>query len=294
MPNSVSHTFDRRALANQAMKASIATRSKGQLNQISPICVYSLCETLGVRVRFNDINMEGMYEKGPPSRIHLSSKRPLVRKTFSCGHELGHHVFKHGFSIDELKDRATENSWDDPKEFLADTFSGFLLMPVLGIRQAFAVRGWNPATASPIQLYAIASDFGVGYSTLLTHLSVGLNLISHSRTAVLRKATPKSIRAEILGELHPDHLIISDRYRLSPSTDAEVGTRLLLPLDSESASDALIWERDLSSGRLFRAAQPGIAQVTAANGLWATFVRIAKKEYVGLAEYRHLEVDADD
>jgi hypothetical protein len=55
---------------------------------------------LGVTVRFNNINMEGMYQRGAPPRIHLSARRPLSRRTYNCAHELGHHVFGHGSSIE--------------------------------------------------------------------------------------------------------------------------------------------------------------------------------------------------
>ncbi len=45
--------LDRRALATQAMQAAITTRSKAKLDQHGPICIYGLCETLGVKVRFD-------------------------------------------------------------------------------------------------------------------------------------------------------------------------------------------------------------------------------------------------
>ncbi len=40
-------SFNRRALATQAMQAAAATRAKAKLDQVGPICVYGLCETLG-------------------------------------------------------------------------------------------------------------------------------------------------------------------------------------------------------------------------------------------------------
>ena len=91
-------------------------------------------------MRFNNINMAGMYQRGLPPRIHLSA-RPLQRRAYNCAHELGHHVFGHGSSIDELREDAKSQPWDDPKEFLADTFAGFILMPIIGLRRAFSVRG---------------------------------------------------------------------------------------------------------------------------------------------------------
>jgi len=72
--------FNRRALATQAMQAAIATRAKAKLDQYGPICIYGLSETLGITVRFNNINMEGMYQRGAPPRIHLSARRPLPRR----------------------------------------------------------------------------------------------------------------------------------------------------------------------------------------------------------------------
>jgi Zn-dependent peptidase ImmA (M78 family) len=285
-------TFDRRALANRAMQAAIDTRAKAKLDQHSPICIYGLCEALGVAVRFNDINMEGMYQRGTPPRIHLSARRPLPRRAYNCAHELGHHIFGHGSSIDELREDAKEHSWEDPKEFLADTFAGFTLMPIMGLRRAFAVRGWGPEAATPTQIFTIACDFGVGYTTLLTHLTAGLNMISRTRAAALQRTTPKALRADILGGLVAEPLIVADHHCPGPTLDAEMNMLLLLPPGTETTGESLAYERDLAAGRLFRAVRPGIVQASA--GPWAVFVRVAPEAYVGLARYRHLEDDSDE
>jgi Zn-dependent peptidase ImmA (M78 family) len=286
--------FDRRALANQAMQAAIATRAKAKLDQQSPLCIYGLCETLGVVVRFNNINMEGMYQRGTPPRIHLSARRPLPRRAYNCAHETGHHVFGHGSSIDELREDAKEHPWEDPKEFLADTFAGFILMPTMGLRRAFTVRGWTPEAATPAQMFAIACDFGVGYTTLLTHLSAGVNMITRARSLALQRSTPKALRADILGALTPEPLIVADRHRAGPTLDAEVKMLLLLPPGTETTGASLTYERDLPNGRLFRAVRPGIVQASADSGAWAAFVRVAPEAYVGLAQYRHLEDDPNE
>lgn len=287
-------SFDRRALANQAMQAAIATRAKARLDQHSPICIYGLCEKLGVMVRFNNINMEGMYQRAAPPRIHLSARRPLPRRAYNTAHELGHHVFGHGSSIDELREDAKEYPWEDPKEFLADTFAGFVLMPTMGLRRTFAVRGWTAETATPAQMFTIACDFGVGYTTLLTHLSAGVNIITRPRAAALQRGTPKALRAEILGAPTPEPLIVADRHRAGPTIDAEVKMLLLLPPGTETTGASLAYERELASGRLFRAVRPGIVQASADGGAWAAFVRVAPEAYVGLARYRHLDDDPDE
>jgi Zn-dependent peptidase ImmA (M78 family) len=287
-------SFNRRALATKAMQAASATRAKAKLDQHGPICIYGLCETLGVKVRFNNINMEGMYQRGAPPRIHLSARRPLARRAFNCAHELGHHVFGHGSSIDELREEAKKHLWEDPKEFLAETFAGFTLMPIMGLRRAFAARGWRPETATAAQMFTIACDFGVGYETLITHLSAGVNLISPPRAAVLKRTTPKALRAGILGALTPEPLIVADRHRAGPTLDAEVKMLLLLPPGTEATGSSLDYERDLADGRLFRAVQPGIVRASVDSGTWAAFIRIASEAYVGLAQYRHLEDDPDE
>lgn len=291
-------SFNRRALATQAMQAATATRAKAKLDQTRPICIYGLCETLGIVVRFNNINMEGMYQRGIPPRIHLSARRPLPRRAFNCAHELGHHVFGHGSSIDELREDAKEHPWEDPKEFLADTFAGFILMPIIGLRRAFSVRGWSPETATPAQIFTIACDFGVGYATLLTHLSAGVNMLSRGRASAMRRVTPKALHAEVLGALTREPLIVVDQHRNAPTLDAEVKTLLLFPPGAKVTGCGLAFERDLEAGRLYRAIKPGIFQVSV--GEWAVFVRVAPIQesepygYVGLAQYRHLEEDPDE
>ena len=290
--------INRRALATQAMQAAVATRAEAKLGQAEPICIYGLCETLGIVVRFNNINMEGMYQRGLPPRIHVSARRPLPRRADTCAHELGHHVFGHGSSIDELREEADLQPWEDPKEFLADTFAGFILMPTIGLRRAFSVRGWQPETATSLQIFTIACEFGVGYGTLLTHLSASVKMLSRGRAAVLGRETPKGLRKRILGASTPRPLIVTDHHRSAPTLDAEVKTLLLLPPDTEFSGGGLAFERDLTVGRLFRAVKPGIFQARA--GEWAVFVRVAPVQddercgYVGLARYRHLEEDPDE
>lgn len=291
-------SFNRRALATHAMQAATATRAKAKLDQASPICIYGLCETLGVAVRFNNINMEGMYQRGLPPRIHLSARRPLPRRVYNCAHELGHHVFGHGSSIDELREDAKVQPWEDPKEFLADTFAGFILMPIIGLRRAFSARGWTPETATAAQIFTIACEFGVGYATLVTHLSAGVNMLSRGRASTLQRVTPKALRTEILGALTPEPLIVADLHRSAPTLDAEVKTLIVLPTGAEVTGDGLVFERDLPAGCLFRAVKPGIFQARVDD--WAVFVRIAPVQknapygYIGLAQYRHLEEDPDE
>ncbi|MCY4309751.1 MAG: hypothetical protein OXC54_00300, partial [Rhodospirillaceae bacterium] len=156
----------------------------------------------------------------------------------------------------------------------------------------------TPETATPAHIFTIACEFGVGYVTLLTHLSAGVQMMSRGRAAALGRVTPKALRMEILGALTPQPLIVADRHRTVPTLDAEVNMLLLLPPKAEVTGGELAFERGVPSGRLFRAVKPGIFQATA--GDWAVFVRVAPVQrngpcgYVGLAQYRHLEEDPDE
>ena len=295
-------SFNRKALATKAMQASITARLNAKCDLVAPVSVYDVATKLGVRVTFNDINMEGMYQRGSPPRIHLSALRPLVRRTYNCGHELGHHELGHGSSIDELREEQAKKPWDVPNEYMADTFAGFLLMPTLGLRNAFVIRGWDPETTSAAQLYRIASHFGVGYASLITHLHYGVATISRARLSLLQRSSPRTIRAEILGALTPESLIVIDAHSTTTTIDAEVKDLLLLPHGTTSEGDALGEVAEHPAGHLFEARRPGIARVMRPGTGWAAFARISRTRYVGgsrigyvgRAEFRHLEDDPDE
>lgn len=287
-------SLSRRALYQQAMQASLRVRAAAGFDLKRPICIYALCNARGVTVRFNAINMEGMYDRLPRPRIHLSALRPLVRRTFNCGHELGHHEFGHGSTIDELREEAASARWDQPNEILADTFSAFVLMPSLGLREAFSLRHTTPDKASPAQTYAVACNFGVGYSTLVTHLAFGIETLTPFRRAFLSRHSPRSIRAEYLGESTTDPLVIVDDAWTAPSIDVEEGHLIWVPAAVQITPNVAVLDRIIRGGRLYRAIAPGLGRATRIDSGWASYVRVARREYVGLADYRHLEDATDD
>jgi Zn-dependent peptidase ImmA (M78 family) len=278
----------------KAMQASISARTKAGVDLKTPTCIYGLCDAHGVVVRFNDINMEGMYDRHPKPRIHVSALRPLARRTFTCAHELGHHIFGHGSTIDELRDDDSSATNRPPNEILADAFAAFVLMPTLGLREAFQKRGVDPNKASAMDMYAVACNFGVGQSTLVNHLAYGIGMINPIQRGLLGRITPKMIRTELLGEVVTQPLTLADQHWNSPTLDAEEGALLLLPTGVVVDTGVLMPERDLPSGRLFRAMKPAITRVVIPGTTWATFVRIAPRQYVGLAHFRHLEDTKDD
>jgi Zn-dependent peptidase ImmA (M78 family) len=279
----------RKNLAREALDQALEVREEAEIAFNVPLCIYGLCDRLGVRVQFVDINMEGLYLASKRPLIHISSLRPLSRRVFNCGHELGHYVFGHGSTLDELQEEQQATSYSDPKEFLVNAFAGFLLMPPNAVRRAFADRKWNAAQPTPEQCFRIACGFGVGYETLVSHLAHSLRMISVDKASQLRRVKLPTIRRTMLGHDEPVRLVAIDEHYLLPTVDVELGMHVLLPQGSDPERAALEFVVDLPSGRLFKAMRPGLVRVEAHRGSWAILVRISRYQYVGWSQYRHLE-----
>lgn len=291
-PLALSHSI-RRTLTTQGMNESIRARAAAGVGLTGPVCVYKLCDAHKVGIRFVDVNMEGMYQRAAQPRIFLSSLRPVPRRAFNCAHELGHHVFGHGSTVDRLYEERSKEDRDQPNEVLVNAFAAFTLMPTLGVRDALSRRKLDARTATSRDLYAIACNFGVGYTTLVNHLAYGIEDMPRLRASEMLKSSPKSIRAAVLGQPTNDSLVIADEHWTSGTLDMEVGSYLLAPRGMEVDEAFLVPIQFLGPLALFRATTPGIRRAHVPGSDWATFVRVSRKRYVGLAKYRHLE-DLDD
>lgn len=279
----------RQDLAEQALQKAAEIRDRLDYDLLAPVCVYRLSEELGVEVQTIDVSMEGLYHTraNQKPRILLGAERPLGRRVFTCGHELGHHVFEHGDSFDEVQRGFGPRDTFEPNEFLADVFSGYLLMPKLGIIAAFRRRGWNPEQPSPVQAFVVACEFGVGYTTLVHHMTWSLRLLSRSRSEALRQWRLPSIRERLLGRPSTAPLWVVDRLGERPAHDVEVGMEILLPKAAISESDALQPLGPTRRGRLYRAVHRGIHRVYDPESDWAVFIRVADQAWVGRYRFRH-------
>ena len=281
-------------LAKQALSKALEVRRKLNLDLKSPVCIYDVCKELGLTVQFVDLfGIEGMYlnEDGRKT-ILVSSLRPIPRKNYTCGHELGHDLFGHGYKVDELEETTRKNQ-RDPQEFLVDCFAGFLLMPKIAVLNAFTLRGWMPATTTPQQVFTVACSFGVGYNTLIEHMTYTLQLITEAKAKELKKSNPKTVRQELLGE-SSNPLMIADEQWLLKTIDVEVGYQLLLPKSVQIEGDIISFQADLQEGRLFQADRQGVARAYCPDSDWAAFVRVSRFEYTGFSEFRHTEESDDE
>lgn len=282
--------MNRRTLILDGAQAASDVREQLGLDQILPVDPYAIAEALDIRVRFLPVSMEGFYQKGTPPRIMLSALRPLARKAFTCAHEIGHYWFDHGSTIDELKSDDRQDS-DIPEEILANAFAGFLLMPSIAMRRAFNSRGWKPATANPLQILTIASEFGVGYETLLTHLSMTLGDMPRSSRIELGKWTPQRIRKRVLGNDYADGLVLLDARQQSASVDLDEGYALAVPRGATIDGDVLTPRQTIEGYDVYDAVDRGRATVTTPD--WQIEARVAPAHFTGPANYRFME-DPDE
>lgn len=281
----------KKLLFSGAVAKALQVRKRLGIAMDVPASPLDAAEQLGVEVRLADLpSMEGMYVASGRPTIILSSMRPSGRRNFTCAHELGHHSFGHGEQFDELTSDRTYNRATDTKEFQADCFAAFFLMPKATIESGMAVRKLSYGTLTPMQVYSLANWLGVGYATLVNHLVNGIGAISRNAGESLRRITPRDIRQQLFGDPMPySHVILADEHWRGRAIDCEVGDLIRLP-PGHSVEGAL----DVSSHKGFLVAmRPGIARVALPGQDWHAFVRISPKNFVGRACFR-FEEDADE
>lgn len=276
----------------KALRKADEVRQQYKIDMYKPINIFDLCIEIGITVRFVEINMEGMYfsqKNGSSPQILISNLRPMPRRTYTCAHELGHHLFGHGSKIDNLGNEGLHVKEYDADEFLVDTFAGALLMPITGVLAEFAKRDWNIKTSTPNQFYTISSIFGTGYQSLIVHCQKN-NIISNSGATLLLRSTPGKILESILGsETSNTHFKIIDNMNSSSVIDMEALNYIILPSTASVTGNHLRKYKNTKIGIAYIAEQPGIVHIITDEGEENYFIRIQNSNYMGLAEYRHLE-----
>ena len=286
-------TTDRKNIARKAVADALRMRKRAGNSLDESICVYDLAQKLGVEVRFLDIpSMEGMYCNSGKPHIILSSLRPPGRRAFTCAHELGHHSRGDGVQVDELVEQWGRSPRFDPREFAADCFAGALLMPKMAVEKAFALRKWPIRECTPDQVYVISTYFGVGYTTLIHHLSIALSLLSRSHADLLLKIKPRQAQALALGWETPDTVFVVDGYWTGRPIDIEVGDFVFVYGQPALEGVCVEHVEDRKEGRLIRACQPGLCRLEDKSG-WSAFVRVSRSGFIGRSIFRHLE-EADN
>ncbi|WP_183560886.1 ImmA/IrrE family metallo-endopeptidase [Mucilaginibacter sp. SP1R1] len=285
------------AIYEKAILAADEVRMQIGASIYEPVNIFDICDELGLNVLFVDISMEGLYVKqegGSKNAILISCQRPFPRRVFTCAHELGHHSFSHGLKIDILEKSPDPTEKRDIDEYLVDLFAGSLLMPIAGLQAEAAIRNLSWRRITPLSLYKLCSVFGTGYTTLITHARAN-NLIDDVTAASLDKYGPAKILSDIFGsDTKKAYFKIIDEHAQLKVIDLEVGNYLVLPQHIEIEGDHLQKFKNTAVGVGYTAVKPGIVRAASRDGNFATFIRIQRYRYAGLAKYRHLETPVEE
>ncbi len=279
-----------KSLATLAARAAARLRADCQIGAADAVCPFELGERLGLLVRFVQVpSMEGLYAPDPRPTILVGSERPPGRQRYTCGHEIGHHLFGHGTRLDEFA--ADDTTIWSPEEFVAHRFAAGLLMPKLAVESAFFRRGFTIAAGNACDVFVVAQDLGVGYTTLIGHLERTLGCVSVAVAADLRRASLPTIRSRIAGFAIDRDVVLADEHWGRRSVDIEVGDVVLVPRAASFEGECAVLEFHPSPH--IRAVKQGIGKMTCSTGRLIS-VRVSREAFVGLARYRHLEEVPDE
>jgi len=277
--------------ATKALRGALELRIKAGIVSNIPLCIFDLAEKIGIEVMFCEVSsFEGMYIKKPRT-VLISSLRPSGRQAFTCAHEMGHWYFKHGTSVDEISNE--ELSSLNEQEQLVDVFASYMLMPPWAIEKAFKVRNLMPNKSTPEELYAIACQMNVGYSTLIKHLLWSLKLITKAEADVILKISPKNIKQQLYPELNGNLVLVDNNWGYIP-VDLEVGDCAAFPMGTLIEGAGIETIGVTGKYVIAKGTKTGIFRAESKRKDWATFIRVKKKNFTGRAIYRHLEEVPDD
>jgi len=278
-----------RELSAQAVLAAGRLRAERQIGPAEAVCPYDLATACKIKVSFIEApSLEGMYSPEPRPAIVVNRLRPAGRRRFTCAHELGHHIFGHGFRIDELGEE--NSSPTSPEEFLAQRFASALLMTKIAVDSAFARRAWLPATAEAEQFFVVAQELGVGFTTLVTNVEVNLKSISAARADALRRIPLPKIRGKIVGHSIGADVFPVDGQWMRSTVDVEIKDLVILPEKAEFSGTCASTVPGAPYTLIATSVGKGIIKLQSGRQL---SLRVSDEKFVGLARYRHLE-DIDD
>ena len=281
-------------LAKKAALEAERMRRFVRVLNYAPVDPFDTAIKCGCDVRFVSLpSLEGVYSPEPKPAIVIGSERPSGRRAYTCAHELGHHVFKHGAQVDELnaQKHACQRT---PEEFIADTFAGFFLMSQIAVSRALKDRKLLASSLQPEQIYRMANYFGVGYSTIVSHFAYSLRIITRDHADNLLKIKPKSIKDQYGADVKTEVVIVDHNWQ-HRAVDLESGDTLVLPENAKvDPGQQLQFSEKRAGCTIYKAASVGLSRAYLNETEWAVNIRVSRKNYEGLARFRYLEDDEEE
>jgi Zn-dependent peptidase ImmA (M78 family) len=270
--------------ANQIAIQALRTRKYLSATANSPICPYNLADAMGFDIRFVKISsFEGMY-LADENMILVSAERPEGRKSFTCAHELGHHVLEHGTIIDEI----IESGSNKEIEREADFFAAMLLMPLSVVKRAAHDIGINFDTITHEQIYILSKYLGVSYAAMNYQMHFNLKLINYAIYEQLKKVNLREVKNKLLPNKTDGEIFIVSGWWQGRAIDVAVGDSIVVDNFSELEGLAILKITDALNSNVFEAVKLGIAKISNTTG-WSAFVRVSRKQFVGMYQFMHEE-----
>lgn len=250
----------------------------------TPICPYSLCESMGLDLRFVRIpSFEGMYVANH-NLVLISSERSEGRKRFTCAHEIGHHELGHETTIDEI----VEHGSNKQEEQEADFFAGMLLMPSSAINRTLNRYGAVVEKLESNDAYILSRYFGVSYEAFIFHIHRNLRFINHKQYRKLKNIKLVDIRKSISGTTTKSQVFLIGDWWDEKAIELEVGdivvSKKSLSIDGPQIFKKLTQE---SFGHMYEAVSPGITRLF--NDNWNCFSKISRQKFQGFFQYKYDE-----
>jgi len=282
-----------RDLSIRAAREAARLRSRLGIRPTSSLCPLDVADALGLLVRLEALpSLEGMYAPSEQDTVLLGTERPWGRIRHTCGHELGHHMFQHGTSVDELC-AEHQGIWR-AEEYLADRFSTALTMPKLAVADALRRRDWDVTKLSAEQAFVLAQDFGVGYRSFVSHAERSLRMIPSELANELRQQGRSlgHLRTTLAGFEIEHDVFVGDLYWGTRPLDIETGDVVVVPNDAFFVGVCARLASEPQSHLVGIA--PGEGQLMVRLRKEPIRVRVGRRGFTGLARYRHLEEPQDD
>ena len=248
-----------------------------------PVCPYSLCEAMGFDLRFIKIpSFEGMYI-GNKNLILISAERPEGRKRFTCAHEIGHHVLKHGTVIDEILECGSNKQ----EEQEADFFASMLLMPSSAVNRTLLLYGITADSITPVDAYTLSKYFGVSYQAFVTHLYINLRLIPYRHYQKLIASKLSNIRHSIRGLEVKSQVFNIGNWWDEKAIELEVGDHIVSSKTLSVDGPQILKHIPNSQKIIYMATAPGITRIF--SGDWSCFLKASQHKFQGLYQYKYEE-----
>lgn len=248
-----------------------------------PICPYALADAMEIDIRFVNIpSFEGMYVANQ-NLILISAERPEGRKRFTCAHEIGHHILKHGTVIDEI----IECGSNKQEEIEADFFASILLMPPSAVNRTLLQYGKAAHELSHQDIYKLSKYFGVSYQAFLTHITLNLKLFPYKNYQHHRNVKLHEIRKSLCGQDRKNQVFYVGNWWIEKAIDMEVGDYLLSDIALEIDGLEIIKPTSCGNRFLYVATRSGITRVY--NETWSVFVKVNRKKFIGLYQFKYEE-----